>query len=459
VSCFSVLIRPLREEDAQISCSWRNDPEVWIYTGNRPNRFITPEIEVEWIKNVLAEKYSYRFAILADNKYVGNIQITNVVSEEGEYHIFIGEKDYWGKGIATLATWQLLRYAKERLNLKRVYLVVNPQNTPAIRVYEKCGFVRVSDEIKMEFDLSRDLRPTVSVFMMTYNHETYIKKAIESILFQKTNFDFDLVIGEDCSSDNTRSIILDLNVKYSGKLKLVLHDKNVGAVENQRSVLSACTGKYIAWCEGDDYWTDPCKLQKQVEFLEKNDDFVLVGHLSKAIYENVNKPSEVYHNIKKDVLTKRDVIFSYILQAASIMFRRDALEKINASAIRVEHSLYIILAQHGKFKVLPEVMSVYRVHDKGASGTSTPQEAYPGQLDWIGNLKRVMGRNFFWGYHFLTSKVHTYYAIKHPEVFTKGILYKYYYFFKYAFLMLILYPRNIKSVFRMVPDLIRINLK
>ncbi|MBN1181403.1 MAG: GNAT family N-acetyltransferase, partial [Bacteroidales bacterium] len=183
---YNVLIRPLIEEDAVTSYRWRNDSDIWKFTGQRPDIEISQGIEFDWIRRVLNEYDSHRFAILADDIYVGNIQITNVVAEEGEYHIFIGEKDYWGKGIATLATQQLLRYAKKRLNLKRVYLVVNPLNTPAIRVYEKCGFIRVSDEIKMVFDLSQNLKPTVSVFMMTYNHEAYIRQAVESILCQKT---------------------------------------------------------------------------------------------------------------------------------------------------------------------------------------------------------------------------------------------------------------------------------
>jgi glycosyltransferase involved in cell wall biosynthesis len=296
--------------------------------------------------------------------------------------------------------------------------------------------------------------PLVSICMSTYNHEAYIRQAIGSILMQQCDFQYELVIGEDCSQDNTFNICLEYAAKHP-EIKLLSLNANIGMVKNFVRTLQACSGKYIALCEGDDYWTDPCKLQKQVDFLEKNFDFVLVGHPSQVICENNKKAPDIYHSIKNDVLNKRDVISSYLLQASSVVFRRDVFNKIDVSGIRVEHSLYILLVQYGKFKIIPEMMSVYRIHGKGASGTSTPQKAYPGQLDWIKNLKRVMGRNFFWGYHFLSSKVHVHYAIRYPEVFTKGILFKYFYFFKFAILMLLLYPRNIKSVFSMIPKLVK----
>lgn len=102
----------------------------------------------------------------------------------------------------------------------------------------------------------------VSVFMMTYNHENYIAQALDSILMQKINFGYEIIVGEDCSTDRTREIILSYAQRKPDLFKLILHDHNVGAKANQNAVLNACKGKYIAPCEGDDYWTDPYKLQK-----------------------------------------------------------------------------------------------------------------------------------------------------------------------------------------------------
>src|SRR6516164_8232942 len=114
---------------------------------------------------------------------------------------------------------------------------------------------------------------TVSVFMITYNHGKYISEAIESIVSQKTNFEFELVIGEDCGPDDTRAICEQYAAKYPDIINLLPSDKNYGPMGNTIRVMYACTGKYVALCEGDDYWTDPYKLQKQVDFLEANPDF------------------------------------------------------------------------------------------------------------------------------------------------------------------------------------------
>ena len=147
---YNILIRPLEQNDSEVSWKWRNDEEVWKYTG-RPNISVTPEIEREWINKVLNQTNSRRFAIIADGIYIGNIQLTNVTEIDAEYHIFIGDKKYWGKGIANLATQKILTFAVKELKLKCVYLFVNPDNSVAIKLYEKIGFKKVSNKIKMVY--------------------------------------------------------------------------------------------------------------------------------------------------------------------------------------------------------------------------------------------------------------------------------------------------------------------
>src|SRR5690349_16516557 len=109
----------------------------------------------------------------------------------------------------------------------------------------------------------------VSVCMVTYNHEKFIEKAIEGVLMQETDFDVELVIGEDFSTDQTRSIIEKYQQKYPGKIIIAPSEHNLGMMKNFVNTLNTCTGEYIALCEGDDFWTDPTKLQRQVEFMEK----------------------------------------------------------------------------------------------------------------------------------------------------------------------------------------------
>lgn len=118
--------------------------------------------------------------------------------------------------------------------------------------------------------------PLVSVSMITYNHAPYIAKAIEGVLMQRTNFPIELVIGEDCSSDGTREIVLEYKKNHPDIIRVITSDKNVGAKKNGYRTKAACRGKYIAFCEGDDYWHHPEKLQKQVDYLENHPECGLV---------------------------------------------------------------------------------------------------------------------------------------------------------------------------------------
>lgn len=385
---YNVLIRPLREQDALTSYKWRNDPDIWQNTGRKPDKHITGQIETEWIRIVIAERNSSRFAILADNKYIGNIQITNIVpGEEGEYHIFIGEKNYWGKGIATLATWQLIRYAREGLNLKRLYLFVKPQNEAAVRVYQKCGFVKVSDEIKMVCDLSDVQNPTVSVFMMTYNHEDYIRQSVESALYQKTDFDFDIVIGEDCSTDNTRSVLKTIADEYPGKFRLLFHDRNLGPHANQLEVFKTCTGKYIAFCEGDDYWIDPLKLKKQVDYLEGHPDTGMVCTDYRKYYQQAGKYISGCFNVKKygDKVTFSDYLLDMSsISTATVLIRNDVVRLYGTEIPEIMRNdfvvgdtpLWLFTAAKSRIAVIPDETVVYRILDNSACHFRSPEDHY-----------------------------------------------------------------------------------
>jgi glycosyltransferase involved in cell wall biosynthesis len=124
--------------------------------------------------------------------------------------------------------------------------------------------------------------------MITYNHEKFIAEAIEGVLMQKTDFPIELIIGEDCSTDRTREICIAYQQQYPGIIKLQLPETNKGMTRNFIENMQAAQGKYIALCEGDDYWTDPQKLQKQVDFLEANPGYNLCCHRYK-IYNEANK--------------------------------------------------------------------------------------------------------------------------------------------------------------------------
>lgn len=123
---------------------------------------------------------------------------------------------------------------------------------------------------------SKDI--TVSVVVLTYNHQAYIRRALDSILMQKVNFEYEILIGDDASEDLTPIILQEYKSKYGGVIKLELRHENIGASRNYVELIKKSKGKYIASCEGDDFWTDEEKLQRQVVFLEQNSNFIGCTH-------------------------------------------------------------------------------------------------------------------------------------------------------------------------------------
>lgn len=152
-----VRIRPLQRADAEVSVRWRNIPELWTFTTFKTDREITLKDEQNWIHKVINDPTSARFAILADDVYIGNTYLTNIENGAAEYHIFIGDKNYWGKGIASTASRQVLEYARDALKLDRVYLYVKQENAGAYHIYSKLGFTLTAkkhgDFVNMELDL------------------------------------------------------------------------------------------------------------------------------------------------------------------------------------------------------------------------------------------------------------------------------------------------------------------
>tara|TARA_R110002167_G_scaffold39964_5_gene123246 strand:- start:34 stop:504 length:471 start_codon:yes stop_codon:yes gene_type:complete len=147
----AIYIRPLEEKDAYVSVNWRNNPKIWKFTGPKPDNVVTIDMELSWIKNVINRTNEKRFAIclLEDNQYIGNVQLTDIVENEAQVHIFIGESDFWNLGIGTKATKLILEYGFNTLRLTSIYLYVNKNNTSAIKAYQNNGFKIV--ELKDDF--------------------------------------------------------------------------------------------------------------------------------------------------------------------------------------------------------------------------------------------------------------------------------------------------------------------
>ena len=210
----------------------------------------------------------------------------------------------------------------------------------------------------------------VDVLMMAYNHEQFIAQAIESILAQKTNFSFRLIIGEDYSPDGTRRICQEYAAKYPSQILLIDRDKNVGPYVNFVEIYHSCTAPYIAMCEGDDYWTDTGKLQKQIDFLDMNPTYGICFH--KSIERNEKDEEVITNEGLKETLDIEDLVSKgWFMRTASYVYRNGLFDEFPDWFFKVkatDYALHILLAKGGaKIKFLDEVMSVYRIHQGGIS--------------------------------------------------------------------------------------------
>jgi glycosyltransferase involved in cell wall biosynthesis len=212
--------------------------------------------------------------------------------------------------------------------------------------------------------------PKVSVACITYNHEPFIRQCLEGIVIQQTNFPFEVIIGEDCSTDKTRAIIEEFEEKYPSIIKPIFQPFNVGAIRNGwEFVMPNCNGNYIACCEGDDYWTDPLKLQKQVDFLEQNKNYAGCCHNVKLVNsENDFSNHNTVHARTKLVLRQMiEHMPGGMIASCSLVFRKGALG--DTSWIKEMHfgdfPLWINLYKSGPIFGMADYMGVYRKHSGG----------------------------------------------------------------------------------------------
>ncbi|MEI8136309.1 MAG: glycosyltransferase [Bacteroidota bacterium] len=229
----------------------------------------------------------------------------------------------------------------------------------------------------------------VSVLLLTYNQEKYIAQAINSVLDQKVDFDFEILIGEDCSTDRTREIAKEFALNNPEKIKLVISDRNVGPVKNEKRLVEAAKGKYLAFLEGDDFWTDPLKLQKQTEFLEKNPDYGLVHGDVNHFYENAGNTQKSVNKLtgKKipqgnvfDYLLKPDPLF---IKTATAFFRKELVTRhfdyelaLSSNWPLTDLPLWMDITYHSKAHYFDEVFATYRLLNESASRTASPIKKY-----------------------------------------------------------------------------------
>jgi len=218
---------------------------------------------------------------------------------------------------------------------------------------------------------TRAHKPKVSVLMITYNHEAFIGQAVESALNQETDFSYEIVVGEDKSTDGTREILLGYEARYPEKIHLVLHETNLGqgGKANFAETLWECRGQYIALLEGDDYWISPYKLRKQVDFLETHAECASCFHPAQFVDEQGKTlPQVAGASQAQRISTVEDLLITNFIPTASVMFRANALRRLPDwffTLLRGDWAIHVLVAKHGNIGRLDENMSAYRYHQGG----------------------------------------------------------------------------------------------
>jgi glycosyltransferase involved in cell wall biosynthesis len=223
-------------------------------------------------------------------------------------------------------------------------------------------------------------QPLVSISCVTYNQKKFIGQAIESFLAQKTTFPIEIVIGEDCSTDGTREIVAKYRDQHPDKIRMITSEENVGPLINGYRTKKQCRGKYIAICDGDDYWVDPLKLQKQVDFLEANPDYIMVYTDIENIDENgVNIPTTPFYEDQKKKYASGNIFFNLLkgnfINTLTVCYRADTINDLLADRRLIDSKKWYVfdywywlqIAKNYKIKFLNEKTAAYRIHKSGIS--------------------------------------------------------------------------------------------
>ena len=221
--------------------------------------------------------------------------------------------------------------------------------------------------------------PMVSVALMSYNQEAYIRQAMDCILAQKTRYTFEVVVGDDGSTDGTRTIALEYQEKFPGIVRVLPKEPNKKVLGNFRDTVKACKGKYVAVCHSDDYWHNPMKLEMQIGFLENNPEYGVVhtdAHFlltsNGAIIENYNsknQPSVFDGKIFEALITNK-----FFLNTLTVCFKKslfdeyvDINEYIKAGFTYEDLPTWLELSIRTNFKYLPESTATYRIMQESIS--------------------------------------------------------------------------------------------
>ena len=219
----------------------------------------------------------------------------------------------------------------------------------------------------------------VSISCITYNHSAYIRQCLDGMLMQQTTFGFEILIHDDCSTDGTDDIIREYVSRYPQIIKPLFEEENqyqqgkpIGTIVWN---LPRAKGKYIAMCEGDDYWTDPLKLQKQVDFMEANPEYSMCFHKVEVISHDKNDEN-LYSHLQEKEYTASEIYEKWTVPTCSVLYNRHKFKLLRPKkCLFGDIVLFLSLANGGKLFCLDIIGGVYRRHQKGVS-TQCNNEQY-----------------------------------------------------------------------------------
>lgn len=219
--------------------------------------------------------------------------------------------------------------------------------------------------------------PLLSVCLITYNHANFIKEALEGVLMQEADFSWELIIADDHSTDGTTEIVIDYKKKYPNIIKLILQEKNVGPSQNWLDMINLPKSRYIAFLEGDDYWIDPLKLQKQVDIFMKHPDTIVCGARAKTWNESRKEFTYITPALDKDISCMTPEQFFHLgtwVKTCTRIVPRDLIMGIPLEYGTDHRQIHYLLAKNptGTFRCLDEVVAIYREHAGGAFSGANP---------------------------------------------------------------------------------------
>ena len=234
-------------------------------------------------------------------------------------------------------------------------------------------------------------KPFASICIITYNQEAYIAQCIEGALMQVCDFDYEIIINDDWSTDKTPEIAKEYAQNHPGKITYIRNEKNLGMVGNWVAGINRCAGKYIALCEGDDYFTDNSKLKKQVSFLEGNPDYSICFHRASLVYDKGITP--FYRDINANTPTHTnlgDIVLGNYIHTPTVVFQKNfcVFPSWYTNVPTADWALHMLNAEYGKIYFMPEYMAAYRIHYGGV--LSTKKSWRPARHKEDGNVPRSL---------------------------------------------------------------------